>query len=198
MNTGKLILFVGVMMTLGFRPAIVMAETSGHENGEKVICRGIEAHTSGPMIKVGQIAPDFKAVNADLKEVGLSDFKGKRVILNVFPSLDTPTCALSVRQFNAKASELDNVVVLCLSMDLPFAQSRFCTTEGLHNVVPLSVFRSRDFMKEYGLQLADGPLEGLMARAVIVVDESGKVVYTQLVDEISKEPDYDAALNAAE
>lgn len=197
MRGSKLILFIGIIL-MSFTSVTAAAKNVDSKNGEKVICRGFEAHISGPMVKVGQSAPDFKAVNADLKEVCLSDFKGKRVILNVFPSLDTPTCGLSVRQFNTKASELDNVVVLCLSMDLPFAQSRFCTTEGLHNVVPLSVFRSQDFMKGYGLRLADGPLEGLMARAVIVVDENGKVVYTQLVDEISKEPDYDAALNAVE
>lgn len=165
---------------------------------ETVICRGVEAHTSGPMVKVGETAPDFQAVNAKMEEVSLSDYKGKKVILNIFPSLDTPTCALSVRQFNAKAAGLANTVVLCLSMDLPFAQSRFCSTEGLDNVVPLSVFRSRDFVTNYGLQLADGPLEGLMARAVIVVDENGKVCYTQLVKNISNEPDYEAALKAVQ
>ena len=120
----------------------------------------------------------------------------KRLILNIFPSLDTPTCALSVRQFNARASKLENTVVLCLSMDLPFAQSRFCTTEGLDNVVPLSLFRSRDFVEGYGLRLADGPLEGLMARAVVVIDEDGRVIYTQLVKTISDEPDYEVALKA--
>lgn len=150
------------------------------------------------MVQVGQTAPDFQATNADLKEVSLSSFKGKKVILNIFPSLDTPTCAMSVRQFNAKASGLDNTVVLCLSMDLPFAQKRFCTTEGLDNVLPLSLFRSQDFVKGYGLCLEDGPLKGLAARAVIVVDEAGKVSYTQLVSEISSEPDYDAALKAVE
>ncbi|WP_418825861.1 thiol peroxidase [Phocaeicola sp.] len=177
-----------------------MCVTTVNDNAgkeETVICRGQEAHTSGPMVKVGQQAPDFRATNADLQDVSLSSFKGKRIILNIFPSLDTPTCALSVRQFNARASELENTVVLCLSMDLPFAQSRFCSTEGLNNVVPLSVFRSHDFLKEYGLQLADGPLRGLMARAVIVIDETGKVRYTQLVSNISNEPDYDAALQAA-
>lgn len=165
---------------------------------ETVICRGAEAHTSGSMPKVGQEAPDFRAVNAKMEEVSLSAYKGKKVILNIFPSLDTPTCALSVRQFNAKAAGLTNTVVLCLSMDLPFAQSRFCSTEGLDNVVPLSVFRSRDFVTNYGLQLTDGPLEGLMARAVIVVDENGKICYTQLVENISNEPDYEAALKAVQ
>lgn len=197
MNIKKLFLYMGAILTLSL---VTMCVTTVNDNAgkeETVICRGQEAHTSGPMVKVGQQAPDFRATNADLQDVSLSSFKGKRVILNIFPSLDTPTCALSVRQFNARASELENTVVLCLSMDLPFAQSRFCSTEGLNNVVPLSVFRSHDFLKEYGLQLADGPLKGLMARAVIVIDETGKVCYTQLVSNISNEPDYDAALRAA-
>lgn len=197
MNTTKFILCMGTLLTLGLAPMRATAGNAGMENGETVVCRGQEAHTSGPMVKVGQQAPDFRATNADLQDVSLSSFKGKRIILNIFPSLDTPTCALSVRQFNARASELENTVVLCLSMDLPFAQSRFCSVEGLNNVVPLSVFRSHDFLKEYGLQLADGPLRGLMARAVIVIDETGKVRYTQLVSNISNEPDYDAALRAA-
>lgn len=197
MNIKKLFLYMGAILTLSL---VTMCVTTVNDNAgkeETVICRGQEAHTSGPMVKVGEQAPDFRATNADLQDVSLSSFKGKRIILNIFPSLDTPTCALSVRQFNARASELENTVVLCLSMDLPFAQSRFCSTEGLNNVVPLSVFRSHDFLKEYGLQLADGPLRGLMARAVIVIDETGKVCYTQLVSNISNEPDYDAALRAA-
>lgn len=196
MNIKKLFLYMGAILTLSL---VTMCVTTVNDNAgkeETVVCRGQEAHTSGPMVKVGQQAPDFRATNADLQDVSLSSFKGKRIILNIFPSLDTPTCALSVRQFNARASELENTVVLCLSMDLPFAQSRFCSTEGLNNVVPLSVFRSHDFLKEYGLQLADGPLKGLMARAVIVIDETGKVCYTQLVSNISNEPDYDAALQA--
>lgn len=196
MNIKKLFLYMGAILTLSL---VTMCVTTVNDNAgkeETVICRGQEAHTSGPMVKVGQQAPDFRATNADLQDVSLSSFKGKRIILNIFPSLDTPTCALSVRQFNARASEQENTVVLCLSMDLPFAQSRFCSTEGLNNVVPLSVFRSHDFLKEYGLQLADGPLKGLMARAVIVIDETGKVRYTQLVSNISNEPDYDAALQA--
>lgn len=196
MNIKKLFLCMGAILTLSL---VTMCVTTVNDNAgkeEAVICRGQEAHTSGPMVKVGEQAPDFRATNAELQDVSLSSFKGKRIILNIFPSLDTPTCALSVRQFNARASELENTVVLCLSMDLPFAQSRFCSTEGLNNVVPLSVFRSHDFLKEYGLQLADGPLKGLMARAVIVIDETGKVRYTQLVSNISNEPDYDAALQA--
>ncbi len=185
----------GISMNL---TANTSSSNSSQEKGETVVCRGVEAHTSGPMIKVGREAPDFRAVNAKMEEISLSDYKGKKVILNIFPSLDTPTCALSVRQFNARAAGLTNTVVLCLSMDLPFAQSRFCSTEGLNNVIPLSVFRSHDFMTHYGLQLADGPLEGLMARAVIVVDENGKVCYTQLVKNISHEPDYEAALKAVQ
>ena len=196
MNTTKIILGMGTLLRLSLTPMHVTAGNAGIENGETVICRGQESHTSGPMVKVGQQAPDFQATNAEMKDISLSSFKGKRVILNIFPSLDTPTCAMSVRQFNARASELENTVVLCLSMDLPFAQSRFCTIEGLNNVVPLSVFRSDDFVKEYGIQLADGPLKGLMARAVVVIDENGKVRYTQLVSEVSNEPDYEAALQA--
>lgn len=197
MNIKKLFLYMGAILTLSL---VTMCVTTVNDNAgkeETVIRRGQEAHTSGPMVKVGQQAPDFRATNADLQDVSLSSFKGKRIILNIFPSLDTPTCALSVRQFNARASELENTVVLCLSMDLPFAQSRFCSVEGLNNVVPLSLFRSQDFLQGYGIQLADGPLKGLMARAVVVIDENGKVCYTQLVSNISNEPDYDAALRAA-
>lgn len=164
--------------------------------GEAVLSRGVEAHTSGKMVEVGKVAPDFRAVDSGLQDVALSDYKGKRVILNVFPSIDTPTCAMSVRQFNERASSLENAVVLCLSMDLPFAQSRFCTVEGLENVVPLSLFRSDDFVAGYGLLLVDGPLKGLTARAVIVIDEEGNVRHTELVGNISDEPNYDAALEA--
>ena len=186
MDTMKMMLGLCAVLVLGLMPLKAAAQggNPARERGEVVICRGAEAHTCGQMVKVGQEAPDFRAVNAALEEVSLSSYRGKRIILNIFPSLDTPTCALSVRQFNARASKLENTVVLCLS------------TEGLDNVVPLSLFRSRDFVEGYGLRLADGPLEGLMARAVIVVDEAGKVRYTQLVKVISDEPDYEAALNA--
>ena len=118
------------------------------------------------------------------------------MVLNIFPSLDTPVCAASVRRFNQEAASLDNTVVLCISKDLPFAQSRFCTTEGISNVTALSVFRCRHFDERYGLTMTDGPLKGLLARAVIVIDEEGKIIYEQLVPEITSEPDYDAALNA--
>lgn len=164
--------------------------------GETVNFGGAAAHTSGKMIQVGTIAPDFNGVNSECSDIALSSFKGKKVILNVFPSVDTQVCAMSVRQFNAKASTLDNTVVLCLSMDLPFAQSRFCAAEGLKNVITLSVFRSPEFIEKYGLQLIDTPLKGLLARAVIVIDENGKVCYTELVDEITHEPNYEAALAA--
>lgn len=168
----------------------------GQSKGETVICMGREAHTLGKMVEVGKAAPDFDAVNAKLEEVNLSDYKGRKVILNIFPSLDTPTCAVSVRQFNEQASGLDNTAVLCVSMDLPFAQSRFCAVEGIKNVTPLSVFRSHRFAENYGLRLMDGPVEGLMARAVIVIDAKGIVRYTELVSNTSKEPDYNAALKA--
>lgn len=164
--------------------------------GETVKLQGNPFHTEGKMVKVGDVAPDFTAVKSDLSEASLSDFKGKRVVLNIFPSLDTPVCALSVRQFNQKAATMENTAVLCISMDLPFAHARFCTTEGINNVVALSLFRDCGFAKAYGLRIADGPMKGLMARAVIVIDENGKIVHTELVDEITHEPNYDTAINA--
>lgn len=161
---------------------------------ETVYFQGAAVHTAGLMPAVGTMAPDFTAVGGDLAEVRLSDFKGRRVVLNIFPSLDTSVCATSVRKFNVRAAGLDNVQVLAVSMDLPFAQGRFCAAEGIANVRPLSLFRSADFVSRYGLVMADGPLAGLTARAVIVVDEDGKIIYGQLVSEITEEPDYDAAL----
>lgn len=149
----------------------------------------------GEFPAIGAPAPEFSGVKGDLSIANLSDFKGKRVILNVFPSLDTGVCAASVRRFNKEASSLENAVVLCISKDLPFAQSRFCTTEGLENVVPLSTFRFGDFDEKYGLRMENGPLQGLLARAVLIVDESGKIIYTELVPEITQEPDYEAALS---
>lgn len=140
-------------------------------------------------------APDFKLVKTDLSEVTKGDLKGKKVVLNIFPSIDTSVCANSVRQFNKKASSLENVVVLCVSMDLPFAHGRFCGAEGLENVVPASAFRS-DFGKKYGVSIDGGVLGGLFARAVLVLDEKGKVVYSQLVSELTEEPDYNSALAA--
>lgn len=162
---------------------------------EKVTFLGTEVHTQGNMPEIGTQAPDFTVVKGDLTEIKLSDFRGKKVILNIFPSLDTPVCAMSVRKFNEAAASLDNTVILAISMDLPFAQERFCTTEGIKNVIPVSLFRSHDFQASYGLILADGPLAGLTARAVLLVDEKGMVVYKELVQEITTEPDYSKVLD---
>jgi thiol peroxidase len=154
---------------------------------------GNPVHIVGDLPTVGAPSPSFTLTKGDLSEVGAADYAGQRVILNIFPSVDTPTCATSVRKFNEYASGLDNTVVLCVSADLPFAQGRFCGAEGLSNVVTASSFRS-DFGDAYGVELADGKLAGLLARAVVVLDESGTVVHSQLVPEIAQEPDYDAAL----
>lgn len=162
---------------------------------EKVTFLGTEVHTQGNMPEIGTQAPDFTVVKGDLTEIKLSDFRGKKVILNIFPSLDTPVCAMSVRKFNEAAASLDNTVILAISMDLPFAQERFCTTEGIKNVIPASLFRSHDFPASYGLILADGPLAGLTARAVLLIDEKGMVVYKELVQEITTEPDYSKVLD---
>ena len=151
--------------------------------------------TSGELPAVGDQLPDFTLVGTDLSEITPADLAGKRVVLNIFPSLDTGVCAASVREFNKRATSLDNTVVLGVSQDLPFAHGRFCSAEGIDNVTTGSTFRS-SFGEDYGLTLQSSPLQGLLARAVIVADENGKVVYTQLVDEITDEPDYDAAVNA--
>ena len=142
------------------------------------------------------VAPAFSLVAKDLSDVTLATFAGKRKILNIFPSIDTPTCATSVRQFNARANDLPNTVVLCVSADLPFAQSRFCGAEGLDNVVTLSTLRGRAFHEAYGVDIANGPLAGLTARAVVVLDENDRVIHAELVSEIKNEPDYAAALAA--
>jgi len=162
----------------------------------QVTLRGTAFHTNGELPTVGAKAPDFKLVNGDLKDVSLADYRGKKKVLNIVPSLDTPTCAASTRRFNKEASSLANTVVLVVSADLPFAAKRFCSTEGLQNVVPLSLMRSKNFAKDYGVLLQDGPLEGITARAVVVLDENDKVVYRQLVTEIANEPDYAGALKA--
>jgi thiol peroxidase len=161
-----------------------------------VTLRGNPIHTIGEPPAVGSKAPDFKLVDGDLKDQTLASYQGKKKVLNIVPSLDTPTCATSTRKFNEKASALPNTTVLVISSDLPFAQKRFCTTEGLKNVVPLSLMRSRDFAKSYGVLITDGPLAGICARAVVVIDENDKVIHRQLVPEIAQEPDYDAALGA--
>ena len=144
----------------------------------------------------GQTAPAFTLVGKDLANVSLSSFAGQRKVLNIFPSIDTPTCATSVRKFNEKASGLNNTVVLCVSADLPFAQARFCGAEGLDRVVTLSTMRGREFLEAYGVALSDGPLAGLAARAVVVLDGDDQVLHSELVAEIKDEPNYDAALKS--
>ncbi len=143
---------------------------------------------------VGQTAPPFTLVDKDLNDVSLKDFAGKRKILNIVPSLDTPVCATSTRKFNEAASQLNNAVVLVIAADLPFAMGRFCTTEGLANVTTLSLMRGRDFMRNYGVKIADSKLSGVTARAVLVLDENDRVLHAELVDDIKHEPNYDAAL----
>jgi thiol peroxidase len=158
--------------------------------------KGQPVKISGEFIKVGVLAPDFALTKTDLADLSLSELKGKNVILNIFPSLDTSVCATSVRQFNKLASSLPETVVLAISKDLPFAHGRFCSTEGITNVIALSDFRPSNFADNYGLLMSDGPLHGLLARAVVVLDKDGKVVYTELVPEITQEPDYEKALSA--
>lgn len=162
---------------------------------ETVYFKGMPVHTYGTVPSVGDKAPYFKLTGKDLNDIDLTQFTGKRVVLNVFPSLDTPVCAASVRRFNADAAGMKDVAVVCVSMDLPFAMSRFCTLEGLENVVAASAFRSPEFAKDYGLLMTDGPLAGLLARCVLVIDERGNVVYRKLVNEITEEPDYKAAMS---
>ncbi len=161
-----------------------------------VTLKGNPIHTNGELPAIGAAAPDFVLTGGDLKDVSLKDFAGKKKVLNIVPSLDTPVCATSTRRFNEKAGGLGGAVVLVVSADLPFASKRFCTTEGLANVVPLSMMRSKHFAKDYGVMIDDGPLAGITARAVLVLDEQNKVIYRQLVPEIGQEPDYDAALKA--
>lgn len=155
---------------------------------------GNPVNTVGELPTVGS-TPSFTLTKGDLSEITPADFAGKKVVLNIFPSIDTPTCATSVRTFNERAASLDNTVVLCVSADLPFAQGRFCGAEGISNVTSASSFRS-DFGDAFGVSLADGKLAGLLARAVVVLDEAGTVTYTELVPEIAHEPNYDAAIAA--
>ena len=160
----------------------------------QVTLRGTPVQVDGQLPQVGQQAPAFILVGAGLADVSLASLAGKRKVLNIFPSVDTPTCATSVRTFNASASKLDNTVVLCISADLPFAQARFCGAEGLENVVNLSTMRGTQFLKDYGVAIADGPLSGVATRAVVVLDEHDKVLHSELVAEIGSEPNYEAAL----
>lgn len=157
---------------------------------------GNPIHTNGELPSVGSKAPQFQLTKNDLSVASLSDFDGSKLVLNIFPSIDTGTCATSVRTFNAKASALENTKVLCISRDLPFAQKRFCGAEGLENVVNLSDFNSGSFGKDFGLEITDGPLAGLHSRVVIILDENGTVKYTEQVAEIANEPNYEAALAA--
>ncbi|MBI9076518.1 MAG: thiol peroxidase [Desulfatibacillum sp.] len=158
--------------------------------------QGNPFQTTGELPAVGTAAPGFTLAKTDLSDISLDAYKGKKIILNIFPSVDTGVCATSVRKFNAQASSLENTVVLCVSMDLPFALGRFCGAEGLDDVVPVSDFRTGDFGRAYGIRIATGPLTGLLARSVVVVSPEGKVTYTQLVPETGEEPDYEAALAA--
>jgi thiol peroxidase len=161
-----------------------------------VTLQGHPLTTSGELPAIGSEAPGFRLVGVGLKDQTLHDFVGKKKLLNIFPSVDTGTCAMSVRQFNQQAAALGNAVVLCISADLPFAQKRFCGAEGISNVVMLSLMRGRNFAKDYGLLLENGPLAGLTARAVVVLDEDNRVIYTELVSEIANEPNYQDALLA--
>ncbi|MEE9905607.1 MAG: thiol peroxidase [Chlorobium sp.] len=161
-----------------------------------VTLKGNPVETCGELPAIGSEMPFFCLVKSDLSEAGPADFEGKQLVLNIFPSLDTAVCAASVRRFNHEAASFDNTVVLCISADLPFAHKRFCEVEGLNNVISLSVFRSPAFGKDFGVELVTGPLKGLLARAVIVVDNEHKVAYSELVSEIVQEPDYQAALKA--
>jgi thiol peroxidase len=162
----------------------------------KITLKGNPVNTSGNLPAKGNKAPDFVLVKSDLSNLSLSELKGKKLILNIFPSLDTSVCANSVRKFNQMAAGKPNTVVLAISKDLPFAHGRFCTTEGIANVTTLSGFRDSAFGKAYGIDIIDGPLAGVYGRSVVVVDEKGNVKYTELVPEITQEPNYDAALAA--
>ena len=157
-----------------------------------VTFQGNPLKIGGELPSVGSLAPDFELVKGDLSSLKLTDLAGKKVILNIFPSMDTPTCATATKKFNEKVSKHSNVVIVCASVDLPFAQGRFCAAEGLDKVIPVSAFRNDDFGKDYGVIITDGPLTGLFSRAIVLIDESGQVVYTEHVSELGDEPNYDA------
>jgi len=159
-----------------------------------ITLQGNEIHTNGELPKAGDDAPDFTLVNAELGDVSLATYKGKKKLLSIVPSLDTPVCATSTKKFNDTAKEKSDAVFLMIAADLPFAMSRFCSAEGTDNVIALSMMRSRKFAKDYGVLIEDGPLAGITARAIVVIDENDKVIHSELVPEIAQEPDYDAAL----
>ena len=160
-----------------------------------ITLQGNPIETCGALPAKSSPAPDFRLVKTDLSEATLANYKGKKIVLNIFPSIDTPVCAASVRRFNKTAGEAGSVV-LCISADLPFAHARFCETDGLKNVEPLSVFRSPAFGKDYGVTITSGPLAGLLSRAIVVIGADGKIVYTEQVGEITQEPNYDQVLAA--
>lgn len=158
--------------------------------------KGNPIQTNGELPKIGEKAPDFILTKIDLSDVSLKDFSGKKIILNIFPSIDTAVCATSVRKFNEQASSLNNTVVLCISTDMPFAHGRFCGAEGIKNVESLSELRNRDFGEKYGLRISTGPLAGVLSRSIVILDESANVIYTEQVPEITQEPNYEKALEA--
>ena len=162
----------------------------------KITLKGNPIKTVGKLPKVGKKAPKFKLVGTDLSQSKLKDFKGKKILMNITPSLDTGVCATSLRKFNEEGAKLDNTVVINISKDLPFAQARFCGAEGIENAITLSDFQTNKFGKKYGVTIKNGPMKGLLSRAVVVIDEDGKVVYTEQVPEIVQEPNYEAAIEA--
>lgn len=176
---------------------VIFTEIFNKNNHGKTAFQGAPVSLAGEFIKVGAQAPEFSLVKGDLSSFTQNDIKGKYALLNIFPSMDTGVCATSVRKFNKLAAEMENTVVLAISKDLPFAQGRFCTTEGIENVIPLSDYRyTSDFGEKYGVLMTDGVLCGLLARAVVIINPEGKVIYTELVPEITQEPNYDSALAA--
>ena len=162
----------------------------------EITLQGNKINTNGDVPKVGSAAPDFVLVDSDLNDISLSNYDGKNIILNIIPSLDTPVCQKSTKIFNEKASSLSDVVVLAVSADLPFAMKRFCSAESIESVKPMSMMRSRNFAKDYGVLLVDGPLSGITARAVVVINKDKKIIHSELVQEIANEPNYEAALNS--
>ena len=162
----------------------------------EITLQGNKINTNGDLPMVGSAAPDFVLVDSDLNDISLSNYDGKNIILNIIPSLDTPVCQKSTKIFNEKASSLSDVVVLAVSADLPFAMKRFCSAESIESVKPMSMMRSRNFAKDYGVLLVDGPLSGITARAVVVIDKDKKIIHSELVQEIANEPNYEAALNS--
>jgi len=162
----------------------------------QITLKGNPINTVGNLPATGTAAPDVKLTKTDLSDVSLKDFAGKNIVLNIFPSVDTPTCATSVRKFNEKAAALENTVVLCISADLPFALNRFCGAEGIQNVVPASIFRHPEFGDKFGVRIVDGAIAGLLSRSIVVIDSTGKIIYTEQVSETANEPNYDAALQS--